>query len=258
MTEDRASDFERVKRLNAAARAAAVSDSIAQFENLSTHAQYRVPYAITSRSLKPGDRVLDWGCGNGHFSLFMEWLGARVTGYSFEPPPRCMAGSPTFQFVAGSPADPRSLPFSDASFDAVVGVGVLEHVWETGGDERASLAELARVVKPGGTLLTFHLPNDTGWVEVVGRALQLNKYFHKRRFNETEINRLWEEAGFAVVDSGLYNALPRNELRTLPGFMRHSSAFAKAYDFVDDTAAWVLPRVCTNFFVVAARMATSL
>jgi SAM-dependent methyltransferase len=167
-----------------------------------------------------------------------------------------MDRSPSFQFVPGSPADPRSLPFADASFDAIVGVGVLEHVWETGGDERASLAELARVVRPGGTLLTFHLPNDTGWIEPVGRVVRPNNYFHKRRFNEAEIRRLWQQAGFAVVDAGLYNALPRNELRTLPGFMRHSSAFAKAYDFVDDAAARILPRVCTNYFVVAARSAT--
>ncbi|HEY9229317.1 MAG TPA: class I SAM-dependent methyltransferase [Gemmatimonadaceae bacterium] len=240
-----------MKRVNDAARRAGVIDSVAQFENLSTHAQYRLPYFITAKTLKPGDRVLDWGCGNGHFSLFLESLGMRVTGYSFEPPPRCMAASETFRFVPGSEADPRTLPFEDASFDAAVSCGVLEHVWETGGDERASLNELARVVKPGGTLLVYHLPNHTGWVEQVVRGLKLNKYVHGRRFSEPQIRELWGDAGFRVTDIGRYNALPRAEMKKMPSFLRERASFAKFYDTVDAAAAAVLPRVCTNYFVVA-------
>src|ERR1019366_1704447 len=248
--------FDLVRRLNAAARSAGVSDSVDQFENISTHAQYQVAYELTARSVKPGDRVLDWGCGNGHFSLFLESLGARVTGYSFEPQPRCMAASRSFQFVPGSPADPRSLPFPDASFDVVVGVGVLEHVGETGGDEKASLTELARVLKPGGLLLTFHLPNRTGWVEPVVHALFPRKHFHQRKFDDHAIRALWQDAGLTIVDIGLYNALPRSELKRLPGILRQSSAFAQAYGLVDDAIARMFPRACTNFFVVARRLAS--
>ena len=245
--------FDLVVRLNNAARTSGVVDSIDQFENISTQAQYRVPYSRTAQAIKPGDRVLDWGCGNGHFSLVLESLGARVTGYSFEPPPRCVASSANFQFVPGSEADPRTLPFPDASFDAAVGVGVLEHVWETGGDERASLAELARVIKPGGAFLTFHLPNRTGWIEQVVHGLRLKKHFHKRKFDAAEIRALWTEAGFEVVEIGVYNALPRAELKLLPGVLRHSPAFATAYGLFDDAIAAVIPRVCTNFYIVARR-----
>lgn len=242
-----------VRRINASARGAGVVDFIAQFENISTHAQYRVPYEKTAGCVTPGARVLDWGCGNGHFSLLLETLGARVTGYSFEPPPRALAGSPAFTFVPGDTRDPRYLPFPDASFDAAVSMGVLEHVGETGGDERISLAELARVVRPGGTLLTFHLPNRTGWIERAVRALRLNKYVHPRRYDESEITTLWGAAGFTILDLGLYNMLPRAELRTLPGVLRHNAAFAAAYDAADGTLARVFPAVCTNFFIVARR-----
>jgi SAM-dependent methyltransferase len=245
--------FDLVQRLNATARSAGVVDAIAQFENVATHAQYRVPYAVTSRNIRAGDHVLDWGCGNGHFSLFLQSLGARITGYSFEPRPRALANASDFEFVAGSASDPRALPFPDATFDAAVGVGVLEHVWETGGNEAASLAELARVVRPGGVLLTFHLPNRGGWIERVVHGLRLNKHFHKRKFDEAEIRALWAAAGFHVMDLGFYSALPRAELRLLPGFLRHNPSFARLYDLVDDAVTSILPKVSTNFFIVAQK-----
>jgi len=241
------------ENLNRAARDAGVATSVAQFENVGTQAQYRRAYAIASETIKAGDRVLDWGCGNGHFSFFLQSLGAIVTGYSYEPFPACMAGSTSFTFVPGLGGDARTLPFADASFDAVVGVGVLEHVTELGGDERASLSELARVLVRGGSLLTFHLPNRDGWIETTIRGLRLNRHTHQRRFDAGEIRALWSEAGFSVSKLGRYNALPRNELRALPGAMRHNPAFVRAYDLIDGTITRIAPRVCTNWFVVAQK-----
>jgi SAM-dependent methyltransferase len=183
----------------------------------------------------------------------LQALGARITGYSFEPRPKSLEGSPAFAFVPGNMTEPRLLPFPDASFDAAVSVGVLEHVGETGGDERASLAELARVTRPRGLFFTYHLPNRGGWIENVGRALKLKKYFHPRRFDRDEIATLWNDAGFDILEIGLYDALPRAELRRLPGFLRHSPAFAAMYDAGDDLIARVVPWICTTFFVVAQR-----
>lgn len=245
--------FDTVIRLNAAAKQSGAADSVLQFENITTHAQYEKPYEITGRYVTPGAHVLDWGCGNGHFSLLLESLGARVTGFSFEPPPRALAASSSFTFVQGNEAEPARLPFDDASFDVAVGVGVLEHVWETGGDERASLAELARVVKPGGTLLTFHLPNRTGWVERMVKLLRLKKHFHHRKYSAPEIRALWSDASFAVTELGLYNAFPRSEIRHLPGALRHNRVFAAGYSALDDLIAAVAPSVCTNFYVAARR-----
>ena len=202
--------FDVVKRLNDEARNAGVVASVRQFDNLGVHAQYRVPYTVTSRYLTPGARALDWGCGNGHFSLLLARLGARVTGYAFEDAPACMQGSAMFTHVRGG-SDPTRLPFPDHSFDCVCSVGVLEHVWETGGDEAASLAEISRVLKPGGVLLTFHLPNRHGWIEPAFRALGLNKYYHRRRYDADHIRRLWAGAALDVVELGRYNILPRNQ-----------------------------------------------
>jgi SAM-dependent methyltransferase len=247
------SAFELVTQLGAEARARGAAQSVAQFDNPATHAQYTVPYEVTRRHVRPGDSVLDWGCGNGHYSLLLETLGAKVTGFSFEPRPELMARSREFTFVAGREDEPRTLPFPAAAFDCVCSVGVLEHVWETGGDEPSSLAELARVLKPGGVFLTFHFPNRLGWIEPAFRAIGLGKYYHRRRYDEAQIQKLWNDAGFAVVEVGTYNFLPRNQLRSLPRVLRSRHAFARAYDALDRALGAVLGQFNTNYFVVGRR-----
>lgn len=242
--------FDLVARVNRGARDAGIIPTVDQFDNLATHGQYRVPYEITARYVSRGDAVLDWGCGNGHFSLLLESLGARTTGYSFEASPACMARSTTFSHVRGDERDPTALPFASATFDCLCSVGVLEHVWETGGSEPASLREIARVVKPGGIFLTFHLPNRLGWVEPAFRAIGANWYSHRRRYDAPQIRALWAAAGFDVVEIGTYNFVPRNKVRSLPGFLRHSTLFAHVVDVADSTLSRLLPRFCTNYFVV--------
>jgi SAM-dependent methyltransferase len=245
--------LEWVARTNEIARARGANASIVQFENIATQAQYGLPYQIAAKHVRPNDSVLDWGCGNGHFSLFLESLGARVTGYSFEAPPESMRDRPAFRFVPGNEREPRLLPFADACFQVVTGVGVLEHVWETGGDEPASLRELYRVLAPGGVLLTYHFPNAGGWIEKIVHALRPNKHFHRRKYDRQSIRELWTGAGFEISDIGLYNALPRGELRALPGFLKHTRAFAAAFDVIDGAIARLAPNVCTNFYVVARK-----
>jgi SAM-dependent methyltransferase len=247
--------FDLVARVNASAHHAGVVAAVDQFDNLATHSQYRVPYRLTARYLSRGDVVLDWGCGNGHFSMLLELLGARVTGYSFEPSPATMATSGSFTHVRGADADPRSIPFPSATFDCVCSVGVLEHVWETGGDEPSSLREIARILKPDGTFLTFHLPNRFGWVEPVFRVVRKNWHFHQRRYDAARIRVLWEAAGLDVIDIGTYNFLPRNHIRFLPAFLRRSVLFARVYDRLDAAFSLVLAPLCTNFYVVGRKRA---
>lgn len=245
--------YRAVRSLNASFHAAGLAGTVAQFDNVGTHSQYRIAYEKTARYVSAGSSVLDWGCGNGHFSLFLETLGARVTGYSFEDPPACMAHSTTFRHVRGGEADPLRIPFEANTFDAVCGVGVLEHVWETGGDERVSLSEIARILKPGGVFLTYHLPNKGGWVERV--AIRFNKPFHGRRYSTPEIRTLWDEAGLEILDVGRYNFLPRAGLRGLPSMVRHSDVFVRAYNLMDDTFTTLAPGKCTNYFVVGRKRA---
>ncbi len=60
---------------------------------------------------------------------------------------------PDFRFTVG---DVQILSFKDASFDLIVTVDVMEHI----PDDRATFAEYARILRPGGRLL-MHTPRDT-------------------------------------------------------------------------------------------------
>jgi len=107
----------------------------------------------------PGSHVLEVGCGPGHLSIRLAAEhGLGVVGLDLDPAmverARANAGrtatgdEPTF--VVG---DVAALPFEDAAFDVVVSTLSMHH-WD---DPGAGLAEIARVLKPGGRALIWDL-----------------------------------------------------------------------------------------------------
>jgi SAM-dependent methyltransferase len=116
--------------------------------------------------LVPGSRVLDLGCGEGQVARRCAAdLGCRVIGIDSSA-----AQLHTARGRGGPPGYARgsavSLPIRDGAFDAVVACLVLEHVE----DLRASVAEAARSLRPGGRFLVLlnhpivQTPGS-GWVD---------------------------------------------------------------------------------------------
>jgi SAM-dependent methyltransferase len=125
-----------------------------QFGSLVGARQYSCLYSMVRRHVARWSRVLDWGAGTGHFGYFLARSGYQATGFEMSSASRLdWVGQPYVDFATGDLSEPVHPPFPDASFDAVVSVGVLEHVRETGGNELASLAEIRRVTRPGGSRL---------------------------------------------------------------------------------------------------------
>jgi SAM-dependent methyltransferase len=112
-------------------------------------------------SASPGPKVLDGGAGQGTMSSRLEKLGFEVTSTDVS-----VAAVDFLRLNLGGEvleADLGELPFADATFDGAVLGEVLEHVE----DDRGALAELARVLRPGGVLAVsvpanprLHGPSD--------------------------------------------------------------------------------------------------
>jgi SAM-dependent methyltransferase len=235
----------------------APADRPEQLRSLVTMGQYRHAYALTQRYMAAGGDALDWGCGDGHFSRFLLEQGARVTGYSYGPAPDFVAGHPGFGFAPGVADDPCVLPFPAGRFDAVFSIGVLEHVHEIGGDQRGSVAEVLRVLKPGGRFFVFHLPNATSWIEgtvrLVNRA-RANPFFaHSKRFTADSFRALFEGHAVRVLEQGRYNSFPRNPLVLAPRPLRDSPGVAGALNALDDLLGAVVPAVCQNWYFVVEK-----
>lgn len=109
--------------------------------------------------LRPGDRVLDVGCGGGRHAAEARRLGAHAVAVDHSDlDVKDAAGtleavavdSEAARQVSGSAAvgDVLGLPFPDGVFDRVIAAEVFEHL----PIDRPAFAECARVLRPGGTL----------------------------------------------------------------------------------------------------------
>jgi arsenite methyltransferase len=140
-------------------------------------AVYRTPDVVAQRhatlhalGLQAGERALDVGAGPGF--LVAEMAGqvgpaGHVTGLDISDSmlalaQRRCAAEPVKTWTTIIKADATALPFPDASFD----VGVSTQVYEYVPDVAQALAELHRVLRPGGRALIL----DTDWDSVVWHA----------------------------------------------------------------------------------------
>jgi 2-polyprenyl-3-methyl-5-hydroxy-6-metoxy-1,4-benzoquinol methylase len=210
-------------------------------------AQY-VAIAAEVAAWVQGGRVLDWGAGWGQTSLLLRAHAARVIAYDVEDKGAAaglLRGAGVPYVVSPGPG----LPFAAAAFDAVLNCGVLEHV----ADEPAALAELRRVLRPGGRLFTYHLPNRRAYTEWLGR--RLGRFHHERTYTRRDAIGLFERAGFRVESCRPFHVLPRNVWGRLSARVPVPGWSAGAYERLDAALARMpgLRRVATAWALVADR-----
>lgn len=156
--------------------------------------------------LRPGDRVLDLGCGEGTFAkLAIEGgagsaLGADIAQAALD---RARRLHPELDFERV--ADDGPLPFVDNRFDLVWASEVIEHIADTG----AWLSEVRRVLVPGGRLAITtpdhgRLALLAGGVERYSQPLGDHLHLYTRR----SLRRLLCEFGFGRIDVRAEGGLP--------------------------------------------------
>ena len=117
-----------------------------------------------------GQLILDAGCGPGTYGMILAQEGNMVIGLEISPEATQVAKHRAdekkvkFLPVIG---DLERLPFEDNSFDLCFGGWVLHHFPDTS----ASVAELSRVLKPGGKIALAE-PNESNWAMRFSRLVE--------------------------------------------------------------------------------------
>ena len=187
----------------------------------------------------PGTRVLDLGCGGGRHAYACARAGAQVVALDADASVlgevvgllAAMDKSGELPAAAGFgalAADGARLPFAEAAFDVVLACEVLEHV----ADDAAVLAELARVVRPGG-LVVVSVPR--AGPETLNWALSAEYHEveggHVRIYRRRQLRARAGAAGLAPLASHHAHALhtPYWWLRCLVGVGRDDHRLVAAY-----------------------------
>jgi SAM-dependent methyltransferase len=164
--------------------------------------------ALLLAEARPGERVLDLGCGAGRFLAALADAGARPVGVEIaaEALERARENAPGAELALVEPEG--SLPLAHGSIDLVWCSEVLEHV----PDVAHLLLEVRRVLAPGGRVLAtvpFH-----GRLQAAAIALaRFDAHFdplgqHVRFFTRRSLAATLAHAGFEDVDVRPWGGLP--------------------------------------------------
>jgi SAM-dependent methyltransferase len=191
-----------------------------------------------------GDRVLDLGCGAGRHAFESARRGC-VTVASDRDADELRAVTDMFAAMADageidSPAgrqlghavaaDATALPYPDASFDRIIAAEVLEHITDDG----RAIAELARVLRPGGTIavtVPARAAERVCWALSADYHAPAVSDGHVRIYSASELRAKLAAAGLYVSDShgahGLHT--PYWWLRCLVGPHNDQHRLVQAY-----------------------------
>jgi len=158
--------------------------------------------------LLPGELVLDAGAGFGRHAFESARRGGRVVALDYALD-EMIATRDTFaamaeageidadRFVGVLRGDATRLPFADGTFDRVVASEMLEHIQ----DDVNAIAELTRVLRPGGVLavtVPSWLPELVNWKLSSEYHAPAAKGGHVRIYSSTELRAKLEAAGLNV------------------------------------------------------------
>jgi SAM-dependent methyltransferase len=168
-------------------------------------------------NLQPGQLILDLGCGAGRHAFEAIRRGARVVAldYAFDEVRDVgrMFGAmhevgeiPPDAQGMGVRGDALNLPFADNTFDRIITSEVMEHIR----DDAAAMAEVTRILKPGGIVavtVPSWLPEKLCWALSAEYHAPLAEGGHVRIYTEEQLRHRMEGAGLDPGPSHRAHAL---------------------------------------------------
>jgi ubiquinone/menaquinone biosynthesis C-methylase UbiE len=145
---------------------------------------------------RPGQKLLDVGCGRGHLVRALRESGVDAWGIDLNPNAEEMAESAGVRTMSAT-----ALEFEDQSFEAVVSFHAIEHIPPLA----EVFAEIARVVKPSGKVLLVYPAEPVRGLYAIPTSVILHgspfraREVHVHRLNPRKVEEFGGRAGLIEV-----------------------------------------------------------
>jgi SAM-dependent methyltransferase len=205
--------------------------------------------ALVNSALRPGERLLEIGCGEGG-NLFHLRNGQSTTLYGVDFSPAKVAFAHRVAAAHCAAADAAALPFADATFDAILIRDLLHHLPQPS----LAIAEAHRVLRPGGRLTLIEPNGKSLLVFLQATLIEAERGLY--RSNAKRLKRQLEEAGFVVDRAEALQPFPVARVILHPRMglpkLGSSKAVASALSIVDRIAGRLLPRSGWTYLIFEA------
>jgi ubiquinone/menaquinone biosynthesis C-methylase UbiE len=153
----------------------------------------KIVFRLIERYKPTPSIILDAGCGTGYTAMQLRQYGKVL---AFDSSPAAVEYTKQRGFDSVKQGSMTAIPYPSEMFDIVTALDVLEHVE----DDRSSIVELCRVLRPGGILV------------ITGPAFKFlwsphdDINLHKRRYTAGEIKEKVESAGLRILKLSYFNS----------------------------------------------------